>query len=165
MSRLSNANYLESKVLTAPPQRLHLMLIEGAIRFGREAEAALRRGDTPAASLPLMRMIDIVGELLAGTREKKTDLNQRIAGLYAFLFRSVAEAKINDDVVKLSEALGLLEFERQSWQQLCDKIGAGPVPPAASASATSASSKPKPTMAPTLGGTTPTTSLGISLEA
>ena len=56
-----NAQYLESKVLTAPPYRLHLMLIEGAIRFGRQAAEALERGDQVAAATPLMRVVDIVG--------------------------------------------------------------------------------------------------------
>ena len=110
-------------MLTAPPHRLHLMLIEGAIRFGRQAEAALRRGDHAAASAPLMRVIDIVGEMLAGVREAKTELNKKIADFYLYLFRIVAEAKVNDDVEKLAEALRLLEFERQTWQLVCEKLG------------------------------------------
>jgi flagellar secretion chaperone FliS len=116
--------YLESKVLTAPAHRLHLMLIEGAIRFGRQAEEALRRGDQSAADEPLMRVIDIVGEMLAGVREQKTDLNDRIAGFYLFIFRRVAEAKINNDVEKLAEALQLLDFERETWQMACDQVAA-----------------------------------------
>ena len=42
---MQKSSYLESKVLTAPPHRLHLMLIEGAIRFGRQADEALQRGE------------------------------------------------------------------------------------------------------------------------
>jgi flagellar secretion chaperone FliS len=96
------------------------MLIEGAIRFGRQAEEALRRGDTLAAAAPLMRVVNIVGEMLAGVRGQETELNRKIADLYLFLFRRVAEAKINDDVEKLSEALRLLDFERETWQLACD---------------------------------------------
>ena len=44
------------------------MLIEGAIRFGRQAEDALQKGDQLGAAGPLLRVIDIVGELLAGVR-------------------------------------------------------------------------------------------------
>ena len=129
MSNSQNAQYLASKVLTAPPHRLHLMLIEGAIRFGREAEAAMRRGDLLAADRPLMRLIDVVSEMLVGVREMKTELNQKIAEFYLYLFRIVGEAKVNDDLAKLAEALELLEFERQTWQLVCDKLGSEPAAP------------------------------------
>ena len=122
---MQHSSYLESKVLTAPPQRLHLMLIEGAIRFGRQAEEALRRGDEVAAAVPLLRVLDIVGEMLAGVRENKSELNIKIAELYRFMFRRVSEAKINADAAALGEVLRLLEFERQTWQLVCDKLSSG----------------------------------------
>ncbi len=53
----------------------------------------------------------------------KASLNQQIADLYWFVFRRVSEAKINSDVTTLAEALRLLEFERQTWQLLCEKAG------------------------------------------
>ncbi len=115
------SHYLESKVLTAPPQRLHLMLIEGAIRFGRQAEQSLASGDSLAASAPLMRAIDIVGELLAAVRQQKNELNARLTELYWFLFRRFSEAKIHADAAKLGEALQLLEYERETWQLACEK--------------------------------------------
>jgi flagellar protein FliS len=166
MTSLHSNHYLESRVLTAPPQRLHLMLIETAIRFGTEAQAALERDDILAASTPLMRVIDVLGELLAGMREKKTDLNKQIAAFYTYLFRIVAEAKVNDDVSKLTEALGLLEFERETWQLVCDKIGNGPAPPIpAPQFAAAKPAQPRSTIAPALGGMSHATSTGFSCEA
>lgn len=123
MSVPTNSQYLESRVLTAPPQRLHLMLLEGALRFGRKAEESLQQGEVIAAATSLLRVVDIVGELLAGVRENKEPLNQQIAGLYFFIFRRVSEAKINNDVKALKEALRLLEIERQTWQLVCEKFG------------------------------------------
>jgi flagellar protein FliS len=134
---MQQSQYLESKVLTAPPQRLHLMLIEGAIRFGRQAEEALKRGDQIAAASPLWRVIDILGEIIAGVRENKGDLNTKVAGVYLFVFRRASEAKINGDAAPLAEALQLLEYERQTWQLVCDKLGSGnassPPPPRSTA--------------------------------
>jgi flagellar protein FliS len=120
---MQNAQYLEAKVLTAPAYRLHLMLIEGAIRFGRQASDALGRGDQLAAATPLLRVIDIVGELLAGVRHQSSDMNKRLTDLYWFLFRLATEAKIHADAGKLAVLLRLLEYERQTWQMLCDKLG------------------------------------------
>jgi flagellar protein FliS len=121
-----NSQYFESQVLTAPPQRLHLMLIEGAIRFGRQAEAALQRGDSVAAATPRLKLIDIVGELLAGVRENTTDLNKRLSDLYLFLFRRASQAKINSDPAPLAELIKLLEFERQTWQLVCERMRSEP---------------------------------------
>ncbi len=130
---MQHSNYLESKVLTAPPQRLQLMLIEGAIRFGRQAEAALRDGDRVAASRSLLRAMDIIGELLAAARANTSELNKSVADLYWYLFRRISEAKINSDLVALAETLRLLDYERQTWQMLCDNLSAdkrsGPAAP------------------------------------
>src|SRR3990172_4105117 len=123
MSSPDQQNYLQSKILTAPPHRLHLTLIEGAIRFGRQAEEALRRGEDDAADVPLLRTLDVVGEMLAGVRANKSELNEQIADFYLFLFRTVAEAKINGDAEKMAEALRLLEYERETWHLVCEKLG------------------------------------------
>jgi flagellar secretion chaperone FliS len=155
MSQPNRSQYLESKVLTAPSHRLHLMLIEGAIRFGKEAEVALRRGDAVAADAPSMRLIDVIGELLVGVRQTKTELNQKLAELYLYLFRLAGEAKVNDDPDKLVEVLKLLEFERQTWQLVCDKLGNDP--PVAAAPTRG------PVATPIKSAALP--SMGISLEA
>lgn len=165
MSSQQHNNYLESRVLTASTHSLHLMLIEGAIRFGRQAEAALQRGDIDAADGPLMRTLDVVGEMLVGVREMKTDLNQQIASFYLYLFRIIGEAKVNDDVTKLTEALGLLEFERETWQLVCEKTGNGPAPPSHPAQASAPIAAKPRAIAPNFGSSSATASLGISLEA
>ncbi|MCI0332224.1 MAG: flagellar export chaperone FliS [Planctomycetes bacterium] len=119
-----HSQYLESKVLTAPPQRLHLMLIEGALRFGRQAEQELRAGNNAAATARLTRMLDIVGELLVGVRQTKSETNDKLATLYWFVFRRVSEAMINADAAALTEVMRILELERETWQTVCEKLAA-----------------------------------------
>jgi flagellar secretion chaperone FliS len=165
---MSKNTYLEAKVLTAPTYRLQLMLIEGAIRFGRQAEQSLASGDVVAATPTLIRVLDIMGELTAGVRHKQTELNRKIADLYLFILRRVAEAKINDDAAPLREALELLEYERQTWQLVCERMeseGIGTIPALPKVVAPSV---PRPAIVPHLGASalpTSAPSLGISLEA
>jgi len=128
MTPLQPNAYLESKVTTAPPHRLHLMLIDGALRFGRQAADAMASDDHAAADAALIRVIDIVGELLAGVRASQSEINDRLAKLYWFLFQRVSAAKINADPGKLAEALGLLEYERETWQLVCEKAAVGTLP-------------------------------------
>lgn len=149
-----HSQYLESKVLTAPPHRLHLMLIEGAIRFGRQAETELAAGNNVAASGHMMRVLDIVGEMLAGIRANQGELNDKLAAVYWFIFRRVSEATMEQDAAALAEVLRLLEFERETWQLVCEKFGA---------TSNSVASAPPPTHAFIAGAATPSTS--VSFEA
>jgi flagellar protein FliS len=142
-----NSQYLESKVLTAPPHRLHLMLIEGAIRFGRQAEQELKAGNIAAAAAPMMRILDIVGEMLAGIRQTKSEINDKLAAVYWFIFRRVSEATMESDAAALAEVIKLLEFERETWQKVCEKASAttsatATVPPPAHAMNAALSSLP-----------------------
>jgi hypothetical protein len=66
----------------------------------------------------------IVGELAGGVRRSRT--NDKIADFIGSC--SGFLAKINGDVEKLAEVLGLLEYERQTWQMVCDKLGAEVAP-------------------------------------
>jgi flagellar secretion chaperone FliS len=155
-----HSQYLESKVLTAPPHRLHLMLIEGAIRFGRQAEEAIGAGNAAAASAPLLRVLDIVGEMLAAVRDRKSELNTKLAELYWFIFRRVTEAKIQGDAVALTEVLSILEYERQTWQLVCEKFSGSQQRVDAGGSIS------RPTQGPTDRATAPHAGKqGLSLEA
>jgi flagellar protein FliS len=105
------------------------------MRFGRQASEALRRGDPSSAATPLLRVVDIVGEMLAGVRHQSADVNKRLADLYWFMFRLASEAKIQSDAEKLAALLRLLEYERQTWQLLCDKLASASQPAAPTKSA------------------------------
>jgi flagellin-specific chaperone FliS len=54
MQAESHDTYLASQVMTASPQRLRLMLIEGAIRFGRQAAEAWTRKRFEAAGVAMI---------------------------------------------------------------------------------------------------------------
>lgn len=117
--------YLEAKVQTANSAQLHLMLIDGALRFGREAEKGILRGEELAFQPPLMRAMEIVGELLAGVRHETTDLNAKLSQLYAFIYARLTSAYVNADKTMIAEALQILEIERETWRQAVEQLGTG----------------------------------------
>lgn len=121
MSQHKPASYLESKVRTASPAQLHLMLIEGAIRFCTKAQQQLDSNNEGLASEAMVRGIDIVAELLAGVRGGESDINQKLSDLYLFLFHTLTSAYVNSDAVKLVDVLRILEFERETWQLACQR--------------------------------------------
>ena len=134
MESSARDNYLSTEVLTATPQKLRLLLIEAAIRFAERGRQQWAAGANEEANHSLIRAQEIVSELLAGINyEAGSDLVHKIAGIYTFIFRSLMEANYHRDEKKLSDALRVLEIERQTWRQVCQQHGgrAGPEPPSA----------------------------------
>ena len=119
--------YLENQILTATPQKLRLMLIEGAIRFARQAVAFWEQGQSDAGTEALCRSRRIVSELLSGIRPESSSLSSRVAGVYSFLFRTFSEALPQRDVRRVADALGVLEVEHETWRMLCDQLPEHPV--------------------------------------
>ena len=67
MSSVPCENYLVTEVMTSTPQKLQLMLIEGAIRAIERGRQKRRAGDDEQACESLLRAQEIVGQLLDGT--------------------------------------------------------------------------------------------------
>lgn len=122
MSQVHPKQYLESRIQTASAPQLHLMLIEGAIRFCRQAEFEIKANNEGNANQALLRALDIVSELLAGVRHDDSDLNQKLASLYQYLFYTLTSAYVNTDSAKLADVLRILEFERETWQLAVAKV-------------------------------------------
>jgi len=112
--------YLETQVLTAAPQKLRLMLIDGCMRFARQAREAHAAGDCEQFSSGLDRARDIVTELISGIRPDGTSLTESARALYAFIFRSLAEAQLQKEPQKIEDALRVREEERQTWLAVCE---------------------------------------------
>src|SRR5258706_6066380 len=122
MSEASDS-YFTTQVLTAPAQKLHLMLLEGALRHGRRAEQLLSAGHDAAAGEALLRSQEIMAELIAGLKpDAAPGTVRQVAGIYVFVHRSLATAQFRRDRVALGEALGVLELECETWRQLCHQM-------------------------------------------
>jgi flagellar protein FliS len=121
---MTHETYLETEVLTATPHRLHLMLIEGALRFGHRARQLLENDDREQAGEALIRCQQIVAQLMAGlNREQFPDLAPQIASVYFFAFRCLIDAHLQHDLAQLNDALSVLAVEQETWRQVCRKFG------------------------------------------
>lgn len=113
--------YLETQIVTATPQRLRLMLIEGAIRRIDLANLAFGEGRESDGFDALLRTREIITELLAGIRPDGTPLTMHAFDLYGFLFRHISLAIQDGNMEKAREVQGILNEERITWQQICEK--------------------------------------------
>ena len=114
--------YLRTQVMTAPPERLQLMLYEGAIRFTEQAKQALSDGDVEASHNNLLRAQRIMTELISALRpEVDRPLCGKMCSLYGFIYRRLIHANLRKDIQAIDDALRILYIQRDTWKELIVK--------------------------------------------
>jgi len=116
-------SYLRTRVLTATPEQLQMMLYDGAIRFAEQARAALQKQDFENTFANISRAQKILTELNGGLKHKVApDLCGKLASLYNYIYRKLVEASAHHRLDSLDEALKLLRFQRETWAMLLGKL-------------------------------------------
>jgi flagellar protein FliS len=124
MQNLARQNYLQAEVQTATPQKLQLMLVEAAIKNVHRTKKAWEEERFEAGFDSLSLAQDIVAEILSSVdKEGSPELAGKIASIYVFIFRCLAEGGMTHDAQKLDDALRILNSERETWRQVCEKFG------------------------------------------
>jgi flagellar protein FliS len=140
--------YMRTKVMTASPAELRLMLLDGAIKFLEQGRAGLERRDYEASYNGISRCQNIIMELLNGLEPAKDpDLCAKLSGLYTFMYTQLMRACIDKDTAVADEVLDLLRYERETWSLLMQQLAEENVSGAAAASdiAREVSAAPPPT--------------------
>lgn len=123
-NKKNNPNaYLETKVLTASPEELQLMLFDGAIRFCEQARPALQQKKIEDSFNSLTRAQKIVMEMINALRDDVdpgTCANMR--ALYLFCYQRLIDANVEKEIAPLDEALQILHHMRETWLLLMEKI-------------------------------------------
>lgn len=124
--------YRESAVLTAPPERLVVMLYDGARRFLYQAATAMREGDVPTAHERLRRAERVIEHLLATLDMSQGELPERLEAIYAFCLELLGDARLRQDPERVDQVGGLLGELREAWAQLAagPQVAAGQAVPA-----------------------------------
>ena|SRR5579872_5916448 len=121
--RTAAREYLETQVLTASPERLHLMVVDAAIRFARKGEEALEAADYATACSALDRARSCVNELLAGINsDPNPELAERLKALFLFVHRNLVQADLTHDAKLVRDGLSILETHRETWLALMKQL-------------------------------------------
>ena len=116
--------YLRTKVLTATPEQLQLMLYDGALRFGEQAKAALQDKKYEESYNLITRVQKILTELSCTLKhDVAPELCKKLSGLYNYAYRQLIEANIRHDIAALEDALGVLRYQRDTWAMLLEQLG------------------------------------------
>lgn len=122
MNEQANA-YLRNRVMTAKPEELRLMLIEGAIRFATVARDGLLNADYEAVYEGATQCQAILLELINSLDSSQApELCNRLAGLYTFIYNRTVDAGHQRDPKMFNEAIELLKYERETWIMLMQHL-------------------------------------------
>lgn len=106
--------YQQQQVLTAPPDKLLLMLFDGALRFCGHAKSALEEGRLEESHHYNLKVQDIILELETSLN-MDYEISASLYALYDFMYRRLIEANIKKDAAILEEVMAFLTDLRQTW--------------------------------------------------
>lgn len=122
---MNGKDYLENQVLTAHPQQLHLMVVDGALRFARKAAQATQDQDFEQAHFALDKSRDLVAELIGGLNpEQQPDLIEQLKALFVFVYENLNHADVKQDASYIHNAIKVLSIHREAWCELIEQLQA-----------------------------------------
>lgn len=118
------AQYQNSKILTASPAELTLMLYDGAIKFSNIAILAMEEKDIQKAHTNIIKVQRIINEFRA-TLDRKYEVAQDFDNIYTYLLQRLFEANIKKDPEIMQEVVGHLRTLRETWIEVMKKSKGG----------------------------------------
>lgn len=111
------AQYNNSKILTASPAELTLMLYDGSIKFCNIAIDAVERKDAAKAHTNIVKVENII-DYLRKTLDMKYPVAQDFERMYVYLERRLVEANVKKDKEILEEINSHLHAIRDTWKEV-----------------------------------------------
>ena len=133
--------YLQQEVLSASPVRLRWMLISQAVELCTAVEVFWKNGEPAPGDQWLLRVRDILGELLAGITSGNP-VSRQVSDFYLFLLKLVSDVERSRDIEKLVTLRELLVLEAETWQMVYEKTVADANPDATTKNGSNATMPP-----------------------
>lgn len=111
------SQYTNSKILTATPAELTLMLYDGAIKFCNIAETAIEQEDIPKAHENIMRVQKII-DYLRQTLDMKYPVAQDFERIYVYIAGRLVDANTKKEKEILEEVNMHLRSVRDTWKEV-----------------------------------------------
>lgn len=124
------AQYQNSKIMTASPAELTLMLYEGAIKFGNIAIMAMENKDPAKAHENVVKVERIV-QNFRETLDKRYPIWEDFEKIYVYLLRRCHEANIAKNPEIMQEVVDHLRSMRDNWKEVMKSVATKQSNPAA----------------------------------
>ena len=111
------AQYNNSKILTASPAELTLMLYDGAIKFCNIAIMGIEQNDINKAHTNIRKVERIIEEFRS-TLDRRFAVAEDFDRVYVYLLRRLLEANLKKDKEILEEVNTHLRSMRDNWKEV-----------------------------------------------
>lgn len=111
------STYQNSKVMTASPGELTLMLYEGAIKFCNVAIIGIEQKDIQKTHDNILKAQNIITEFRS-TLDFKYPVANEFEVIYEYLYRRLLDANMKKDISILEEVLTHLRTMRDTWKDV-----------------------------------------------
>lgn len=110
--------YQKNEVETATPERILILLYDGAINFLNKAKIAFEQDDIQQIHNNIMACEKIILEFMNTLNMKEGgELAKNLYRLYDYLYNTLVQANVEKDVEKVNEVLKHLKSLRDTWQK------------------------------------------------
>jgi len=120
LSKAYTQQYNNSKILTASPAELTLMLYEGAIKFCNIAIVAVEHRDLEKANVNIQKVGNII-DYFRQTLDMHYPVAQDFERVYSYLSQRVLEANMKKDKEILEEVNMHLRSMHETWKEVMKK--------------------------------------------
>lgn len=129
--------YKSAHIETATPERLLVILYEGAIKFLNIAKHALEEKQIEPAHKNILKTEAIILELMSVLdMEVGGEIAINLFNLYDFMYRHLVKANITHDAKMVQEVIDILDDLRGAWEEAAAIVSQmranGQMPPAES---------------------------------
>jgi len=114
------SQYNNSRILTASPAELTLLLYEGAIKFGNIAKLKMEQNDIQGAHYNITRVEKII-DYLRETLDMKYPVAEDFERIYVYISRRLLDCMISKDPKDMEEVLMHLRAVRDNWKEVMKK--------------------------------------------
>ncbi len=111
------AQYNNSRIMTASPAELTLMLYEGAIKFCNIAILAIEQKDISKAHINITKTERII-DYFRQTLDMKYEVAKDFDRVYEYLGQRLIEANLKKEREILEEVKGHLSAMRDTWKEV-----------------------------------------------
>lgn len=116
--------YLKTQIQTASPEKLLIMLYDGAIRFCEQAKCQIDAKNREEACQLIVKTQRIISELLCSLKsvDESEDITRNLAGLYKYMYLELVQASVDQDKKKIDEIIGLMRTLRGAWGEAIQNV-------------------------------------------
>ncbi|MGN0018699.1 MAG: flagellar export chaperone FliS [Candidatus Gastranaerophilaceae bacterium] len=110
--------YQKNEVETASPEKILILLYDGAIQFLNKAKIAMEQKNIPEIHNNIMGCENIISEFIETIDlENGGEFAVRLKALYQYFYNTLVQANLKKDESKIDEVLRHLIDLRATWKQ------------------------------------------------